>query len=331
MDIPMTTPTAAAAAPAFDPSLATTIPPRRRVRPHDGLLEQLNQQSARKRFEAYGDIAWDAPEHAFEAGDPRLECDPDAGLGATGWYRAQPAELRSRLGLHLTVQQMRLGMEFESILSRGLLEFAGICEAGSGELRYVCHEVSEEMQHSLMFNEVIARAGLPVRGLEGLDAWGAQRVPALGRTFPELFFIHVLGGEAPIDHVQRLALARREGLHPLLRRVMQIHVVEEARHISFAKSYLRQRLPRLRRWQRWKLRVAAPWLLAKMTRQMLEPPAWLLDSYGVPEDVRDEALHHSAQRQRMAEGLAPVRELCRETGLLTRTTAPLWRVLGIWS
>src|SRR5262249_16187067 len=143
-------------------------------------------------------------------------------------------------------------------------------------------------------------------------AWGAQRVPALGRTFPELFFIHVLGGEAPIDHVQRLALARREGLHPLLRRVMQIHVVEEARHISFAKSYLRQRLPRLRRWPRWKLRVTAPWLLAKMTRQMLEPPAWLLDSYGVPEDVRDEARHHSAQRQRMAEGLAPVRELCRE-------------------
>ena len=35
---------------------------------------------------------------------------------------------------------------------------------------------------------------------------GSRFVVLLGRFFPELFFMFVLGGEDPIDHVQREAL-----------------------------------------------------------------------------------------------------------------------------
>ena len=67
----------------------------------------------------------------------------------------------------------------------------------------------------------------------------------LGRRFPELFFIFVLGGEDPIDHVQRETLRSERELHPLLERIMRIHVTEEARHLSFARHYLKREVPKL--------------------------------------------------------------------------------------
>lgn len=296
---------------------------------HTQLVRRLSEHSVTKHFDAYADVAWDAPEMRLDPRDPRLELRNDAGLGATEWYRSRRPELRAKIGLHVAAQQMRLGIDFESVLSRGLLELAYASEPGSPELRYAYHEVIEECQHSLMFQEVIVRSGLPVRGLSGLDRWGASRVPKLARTFPELFFVHVLGGEAPIDHHQKLELARKDALHPLFRRVMQIHVTEEARHVSFAKSFLRERVPRLGALRTLSLRIHTPLTLAVMAQQMLEVPRWLLDLYGVPAAVRDEAKSDPLHRARIRDGLRPLHALAVETRILTPSLAPVWTALGI--
>ena len=60
----------------------------------------------------------------------------------------------------------------------------------------------------------------------------------------------MLGGEDPIDHVQRTTLRSGRELHPLLERIMRIHVTEEARHLSFARQYLRTNVPTLAGVQR---------------------------------------------------------------------------------
>ena len=299
---------------------------------HAELVPRLNRQSVLKHFDAYADVDWDAPENRIDPADPRFERPSDHGLGKTAWYRALPEAERARLGLHMALAQLRTGIDFESVLSRGLLELASMHEPGSPELRYAYHEVIEESQHSLMFQELIARAGLPTRGLEGFDRWGARRVPKLGRTFPELFFLHVLGGETPIDHAQKLELARKDALHPLLRRVMQIHVTEEARHISFAKSWLRERIPQTSALRMLRLRVSAPVIFAVMSRQMIEPPRWLLDLYRVPNAVRREAFRSDVEHQRrLADGIRPIRDLCAEVGILTPALVPVWRALGVWA
>ncbi|MGZ3456242.1 MAG: AurF N-oxygenase family protein [Polyangiales bacterium] len=294
---------------------------------HHALLARLNLQSVKKHHDAYADIAWEP----IDPTDPRFERPGGHGLGRTAWYRALPAASRARMGLHLAMTQMRIGIEFESVLMRGLLEFASLQPMGSPELRYAFHEIIEESQHTLMFQEMIARSGLPVRGLSGFEAFGARRVPKLARTFPELFFLHVLGGEAPIDHAQKTELARGDQVHPLLRRVMRIHVIEEARHIAFAASFLRDRVPRLSPWKMLQLRVATPITLAAMARQMLEPPRWLLDLYAVPNEVRREAFRDDpVHRRQIADGLSTLRELCCEIGIVTPKLQPLWRALGIW-
>ena len=174
------------------------------------LVERLSRASVTKHFDAYDDVAWDHESSRIDPEDPRWERGRGDLLGETEWYRRQTQSTRARIGLHIVACQMKMGIEFENILSRGLLEFAATCPNGSAEFRYAYHEVIEEGQHSLMFQEFVNRSGFDAPGITGHMKWFARRVPPLGRSFPELFFIHVLAGEVPIDHVQRGELDARQ-------------------------------------------------------------------------------------------------------------------------
>ena len=96
-----------------------------------------------------------------------------------------------------------------------------------------------------MFQEFVNRTGFDVPGLGFWDRLGSRRVVAAARRFPALFFVFVLGGEDPIDHVQRTVLRSGREIPPIFKRIMQIHVTEEARHLCFARQYLRARVPEL--------------------------------------------------------------------------------------
>jgi hypothetical protein len=159
----------------------------------DALVRRLNDQSVRKHFDAYEDVPWD--EHPIDPDDPRWELGSDDPLGATEWYRSLPPVSRSALGLHLVASKMQVGYFFEGVLKRGLLEHAQQLAAGSPELRYVYHEVIEEAHHSQMFQEFCGRAGHGTVAKVPLDARiGSRFVVRLARSFPELFFVFVLGG-----------------------------------------------------------------------------------------------------------------------------------------
>ncbi|MGZ3424839.1 MAG: diiron oxygenase, partial [Polyangiales bacterium] len=73
---------------------------------HHALLARLNLQSVKKHHDAYADIAWEP----IDPTDPRFERPGGHGLGRTAWYRALPAASRARMGLHLAMAQMRIGI-----------------------------------------------------------------------------------------------------------------------------------------------------------------------------------------------------------------------------
>jgi hypothetical protein len=294
------------------------------------LVQRLSRQSVAKHFDAYEDVDWDAPDSHIDPEDPRFILQEDDGLGGTAWYQSQPAGVRARLGLHIGVCQLKVGIEFEQILSRGLLQLASGLREGSPELRYVYHEVIEESQHSLMFQELIHRTGLEPFGMGPLSRWPSELVPTLGRVFPELFFIHVLAGEVPIDLSQRAWLDKRRDIHPLFERVMRIHVLEEARHICFAREFLKDRVPRLGTFRMLRMRIGVPFVLKATAETMLRPPRKIGALYGVPRSVMKAAYVNNANhRRKIVDRLEPIRELCEEIGVLTPALAPLWKVLGI--
>jgi len=292
-------------------------------------IEALSQSSVRKAYDPYADVDWDAPEHHVDPDDPRFELSAEDALGATAWYRALPPVRRARVGLHLAAQRLQVGIEFERVLMRGLLELAGALPSEDAAQRYAYHEVVEEARHSLMFREAVLRTGMPVQGLSAFDRRGAARVPRLGRVFPELFFVHVLGGETPIDRLQRAELRRGDALHPLLRRIMQIHVTEEARHVRFAEIFLTERVPLLSPVRRFVVAWAAPTILWGTVRAMLEVPRWFAELHGIPRALL-RAIHRGpAHRAAVTEGVRPILTLFDGLGLVSPASRRLWRALGL--
>ena len=295
------------------------------------LVRRLSEQSVVKHFDAYADIDWDAPEFAIDHSDPRFELEPDSPLGATEWYRSRPQPERARIGLHGIVANMKAGLQFESVLKRGLLEYAYRLPDGSPQFRYAYHEVIEEAQHSLMFQEFVNRSGLEAPGLTWDMELGSRRVIGMARRFPAMFFVFVLGGEDPIDHVQRKVLRSGRDIHPLLERIMRIHVTEEARHLSFARQYLRETVPTLSRRQRRSIAFQAPLTLATMAGVMMRPPRHLVRTYAIPKETLDEAYRADGPApQEVRESLRKVRDLLDDLELITPASKRLWRRFGIW-
>jgi hypothetical protein len=220
------------------------------------------------------------------------------------------------------------------VLKRGLLEHATTLPAGSPELRYVYHEVIEEAQHSLMFQEFAGRAGHGgVPQLPWQARVGSRQVVRLARSFPALFFIFVLGGEDPIDHMQREVLRDEEAdLHPLLERIMRIHVTEEARHLSFARHWLKRHVPELDPVRRMILSIGAPMILGEMGGLMLKPSTDMARRYAIPGEVLREAYDDNPEFQAgAATSMRKVRMLCRELGLVNPVSERLWKAKRIWA
>ena len=79
------------------------------------------------------------------------------------------------------------------------------------------------------------------------------------------------------------------------------------------------------------LRLQAPFTFAVMAQQMIAPPRWLLDAYGVPKSVRREAFRDDpVHRANIVEGLRPLRDLMLDIGVLPPVMVPVWKALGIW-
>jgi hypothetical protein len=297
--------------------------------PYRSLIERLSRQSVDRHFDAYVDVAWDDPDMAIDPADPRWQLFADDPVGATAWYQGLSPEQRSAIGLQRVVSAMKIGVEFESVLKRGLLEFAAELPNGSPEFRYVYHEVIEEAQHSLMFQEFVNRSGYDPPGLPWDMKLGSRLVVKLARWFPELFFLFVLGGEDPIDHTQRRQLRQRDS-HPLLERIMRIHVTEEARHLSFARHYLRREVPKLGRARRFVLSVATPRLLGEMASQMLLPSKDLVTVHGMPPEDHKAVARSDEAQEFVRDSVAKVRRLCVELGLVTPLSRRIWKRVGLW-
>jgi P-aminobenzoate N-oxygenase AurF len=181
-----------------------------------------------------------------------------------------------------------------------------------------------------MFQEFVNRSGFDANGLHPIHERASRRIIRLGRRFPQLFFLFVLGGEDPIDYVQRRELRSSTHLHPLLERIMRIHVTEEARHLSFARHYLKHTVPGLPSWRRIRLAITAPIILGTMAQLMLMPSRQIVTRYQIPRTVIADAYSRNPRhRADTAASLAKVRNLCTNLGLTRAPYRSLWHLMRL--
>lgn len=193
---------------------------------------RLLNSSADKFYDPEVDIDWDAPLVAEKLYHP----DCRISLYQTPlWERLTP-EQRVELGKQEILSITSFGIYAEIALMHLLLRLAVKGDPTSSRARYALTEIGEECRHSVMFG----------RGIEKLGT-GAYRQPkALIKALHALVFLMPIGPaayamtllvEEMLDVLQRETM-RDEDLQPHIRMINRIHVLEEARHITFAREGL---------------------------------------------------------------------------------------------
>ena len=297
---------------------------------YEDRLRTLSEASTDQHFDAFLDIAWDDPAYAVDQGDERWILPTADVLGRHPWYQALPREEQIRVGLYRQVNVTKVGLQFEQVLVSGLMYYAFGLRNGTPEFRYVTHEATEECHHTQMFQEFVNRSGVDVAGAPVGFRRLAPILPLAARLAPYGFFIGVLAGEEPIEHVQKSVLRTDVDQHPLIQRIMQIHVAEEARHIGFAHAYLEHRSGRLNRVERAVMSVVAPILMRWLCQVILVPSRQARRDMGIPRSVIKAVYWRDTESRAMLRDLfGDVRMLAENAGLMNAVSRRVWHVLGI--
>ena len=293
-------------------------------------LTTLSEGSVRRNFNPYTDIDWDSPEFAVIPNDERWILPATDPIGQHPWYRSQSKERQIEIGMWRQANVAKVGLHFESILIRGLMNYAFWVPNGSPEYRYCLHESVEECNHTLMFQEMVNHIGADVPGMPRLLKWVQPAIPLVAGPLPIPFWFGILAGEEPIDHTQKNVLREGKALHPIMERVMAIHVAEEARHISFAHEYLRKRVPDLPRRKRFWLSLYVPVVMRVLCSAIIVPPRAFWKEFDIPRSVRKEIFFKSPESRLMLRDMfGDVRMLAHDTGLMNPIAKLIWRMCRI--
>lgn len=283
---------------------------------------RLLRSSERLSYDPVTEIDWDAPL------DPALPACPlhRVSLYGTPLWESMTQEQRIALSWHELASVMRVGLWFELCLMQALLRHAYDQDPGKAHVQYALTEVGDETRHSVMFARA-AEALAP-----GATYGPSPLVHQLGRLWKTVaagpsLFASVLVAEETLDRLQREMLGI-DGLLPLAVDVSRIHVTEEARHVSYARAAVLRGMPRLGPAQRLLHQVLTVVTAAFVVDSLIDPRVY--EAVGLD---RDEAVRQARANPYRIEGrywmAEKVLAFLTEAGMVSRTTAPLWRRLRL--
>jgi len=281
------------------------------------VAERLLKSSARQSYDPEVDIDWEAPlvDGAWGMPPERLSL-----YGTPLWGRLTE-EQRLAYSVHETASVASVGLWFELLLMQMMVRDAYDDDPTSPHMHYALTEIADECRHSTMFGKAIARMGVP--------AYGPQKaIHRLGRLFNTTVrgpssYASILVAEETLDTWQR-ELLKDDRVQPLVRMVSRIHVLEEARHMAFAREEVRRKVTGLKPWQLRLQQALTAQTCFLVARALVNPEVYA--SVGIdPREGRRAALanpHYRATMRWMGE--KPVAFL-REQGLLPAAQERRWR------
>ena len=122
------------------------------------------------------------------------------------------------------------------------------------------------------------------------------------------------------------ATMRDERVHPVSRAMAKLHVLEEARHVSFAKTYLAELLSRLDATDRRVVADAAPGLVAVVADLSVDPAVY--EHLGI-ESGADTARRNPHHRVKIVAGLAKLTSFLTDIGVIDDEHRAEWAELGL--
>lgn len=265
-------------------------------------------------------LDWDAT----DAGMPWQPWDQVSLYDTPLWERLTP-EQRLELSRHEAASVLAVAIWSENLLMRMLLRVAADQDPCDARARYALVEVADECRHSLMFARLIAALDVPRYRPQP----AARRLTSLFSRLavPAEVFAVALVLEEVLDAFQKTAIADPV-VAPLARDVARIHVVEESRHIAFARSELGERWGQLAAPVRAAATMTVAGAAAIVTGALVDPQVYA--AVGLDPRATARVARRSAHRRALLT--ASARRLVddfTELGVITPRTRPIWRRAGL--
>ena len=279
--------------------------------------ERLLKSSARQSYDPEVDLDWGAP---LVEGKYFMQPERMSLYGTALWHGLDEQQ-RIELSKHELASIASVGLWFELILMQMMVRDVYDGDPRSARTHYALTEIGDECRHSVMFGKMIERFGVPAYG-------ASPRIHRLGRGFKTLAsgvsaYAAILVAEEILDRFQREGM-KDDRLQPLSRMVARIHVLEEARHMTFAREEVEQAVPRLSRAARvWHQTVIAQTALL-VTRSLVHPQVYAAVGLD-PHEARREALGNPHYQDTLVWMGERVMAFLSDQGLVGRAQLPTWR------
>jgi hypothetical protein len=281
------------------------------------VAQRLLRSSARQSYDPAVDIDWDAPlvEGAWFMQPERLS------LFGTPMWDAMSHDQRVELSRHETASIASVGLWFEMILMQMMVRDLYDRDPRSDRTQFALTEIGDECRHSAMFGRAIARCGAPAYG-------PTPQVHRLGRGFKTVLsgvsaYASILVAEEILDRWQR-EMMTDERVQPLTRMVSRIHVLEEARHMTFAREEVAAAVPLLSRAQLAVHRQVVAQTSFTVARALVHPDVYIAVGLDAREAKRA-ALANPAYQRTLAWMGERVVGFLDEQGLIGPAERPIYR------
>jgi hypothetical protein len=296
-------------------------PRKRGVPDRETTAVKLLDASIKHSFDPRVDVAWD------ESWLPDTFYLPErlSTLYGTDLWQRMSRSHRIELSRCELANNLAFGIWVETLFMQMLARHSLGYHPRSNHLRYALTELGDETRHSTMFSRMMDKLDRGPYPFNPLDRFATDLLRAFS-TEP-LAYVAVLFVEEMFDALQRVGL-RDETVQPLCRQTFRIHVVEEARHMRFARDELFRLIPRLPQVRREGLALAVAFGVGLVSRAMRTPQMYADAGLDVTEArrVARRNPHGRAVIQECVDRFVPT---YRELGLITPASRRVWRAQGL--
>jgi hypothetical protein len=281
------------------------------------IADRLLRSTAAKGYDPEVDIDWAAP----LADGLHYVLPERCSLYGTDLYSNLTPAQRLELGKHEIVSVASTGIFLESVLMRMLARVAYWGDPCSRHVQYGLAELGEETRHTIMFARMIERLGtpayLPPRWIVRLGGFLANtaRGPSMWGA--------ILIGEEIIDRLQREILPD-DSIQPLVRMVSRIHILEEARHVGFARAELTRSVAKTSRLGLAYHRFVLARIAYVFSRILISPRVYAAVGLD-PREARRAALANPNYQATLRFGGEKLVAFLSESALIGRPGRFLWR------
>ncbi|MCF8612204.1 diiron oxygenase [Gordonia sp. HY285] len=199
----------------------------------DEVSDRLLASATRLSRNAMTEIDWSQPMDPNHYG-----CSPEwSTLYGTDYWDELTHEQRVRLTRHEFASIMNIGIWFEMILQELILRDQYLGAYHRPEFQFALTEIADECRHSIMFAKASEK-------MVGTSYRPSRAIGRLGKVFQytargAVSYAGILVAEEILDVFQRGCM-RDDRVLPFIRTINEIHVLEESRHMKYAREQVRE-------------------------------------------------------------------------------------------